>query len=227
LYYWSVNSSLEYRWKLLSNLSETKFANLSGSLNWKKGSSISITPVSYKEDRLFEDWQLDTHILVPKGYYSMYGVDADFMYDESKSYTFELIAKYADFYDGIISTLNPSCSYILNRYFRLGANYEFNQIHFPDSFSDNHQPTFKSNLFALNITLTQSSKFSIKLLAQYDDNSDSFGGNLRLRYNPKEGTDLYIVYNSLLNTQRLEAKPTQPLVDQQTIVVKYSFTFGL
>ena len=79
----------------------------------------------------------------------------------------------------------------------------------------------------MNLTITQSSKFSIKLLAQYDDNSNSLGGNLRIRYNPKEGTDLYIVFNSALNVNRLDVKPKIPLVDQHAIVVKYSISFGL
>lgn len=225
--FWSLNSTLEYRWKLESELTETKFANLNGNIQWKKGSSITVTPFSYKEDRLFDDWQLSDHILVPHGYYYMYGADANFLYDESKSYTFEFSTGYSNFYGGNLFTANPSANYIVNRFIRVGANYEFNEILFPKTFSDNENGIYKSNLIALNVTLTQSSKFSIKLLAQYDDNSDSFGGNLRFRYNPREGTDLFIVYNSLLNTQRLEAKPTQPLVDQQTIVVKYSFTFGL
>ncbi len=75
--------------------------------------------------------------------------------------------------------------------------------------------------------MTLSSKFSVNLLGQYDDISNSFGANLRLRYNPREGTDLYIVYNSILNTDRLNAVPNLPLMDQQTILIKYSVTFGL
>lgn len=65
------------------------------------------------------------------------------------------------------------------------------------------------------------------MLAQYDDQSATFGGNIRVRYNPKEGTDLYIVYNSTFNANRLEAKPILPYIEQQGVIVKYSLTFGL
>ena len=227
LNFWVINSAIEYRWKLESQESETKFANIKGGLRWKKGSSLDITAFTYVEDRLFNDWQLDEHILVPANYYTMYAADANFAYDESKSYTAELSLKYGDFYGGKLVTVNPSANYIVNRFFRFGAEYTYNQINFPLAFSDNENPVFKSNLFVLNLTVTQSSKFSIKLLAQYDNHSNSFGGNLRLRYNPREGTDLYLVYNSLMNTNRLVAKPTQNLIDQQTFVIKYSVTFGL
>jgi hypothetical protein len=157
----------------------------------------------------------------------MYGVAGEFNFDQSKNYTAGIATRYGGFYGGTIITLNPSANYIFNRYLRVGVDYQFNQIDFPESFSDNGNSLYQSNLLAVNVSLNQSSKFSVKLLAQYDDASDSFGGNLRFRYNPKEGTDLFIVFNSLLNTQRLDAKPTAPLVDQQSFVVKYSYTFGL
>ena len=109
----------------------------------------------------------------------------------------------------------------------MNLNYEFNHIKFPESYSDKGNPVYISNLFSGNFTLNLSSKFSVRMLAQYDDNSDTFGGNLRIRYNPREGTDLYIVYNSNLNSKRFDIKPTLPLVDQQAVVIKYSKTFGL
>ena len=225
--YWSVKTELQYRWKLLSQLTETRFANIKAELDWKKGSSLTLIPAEFKEDRLFESWQINDNILVPAGYYQMFTGILDYIYDESKSYTGEFLGKYGDFYGGKIFTLNPSFDYIINRFFRININYEYNQINFPMDFSESKNPVYRSNLIALNLTITQSSKFSIKLLAQYDDNSNSLGGNLRLRYNPKEGTDLYIVYNSALNVNRLDVKPKIPRFDQQAIVVKYSIAFEL
>lgn len=225
--YWSINTELQYRWKLLSQLTETRFVNIKAELDWKKGSTLTLIPAEFKEDKLFENWQINDNVLVPAGYYHMFTVILDYIYDESKNYTAEFYGKYGDFYGGTIFTLNPSANYIINRFFRLNINYEYNQIIFPLNYSANEDATYRSNLISLNLTLTQSSKFSIKVLAQFDDASDSFSGNLRFRYNPREGTDLYIVYNSALNTNRLEAKPYLPLVDQQAIVIKYSITFGL
>jgi hypothetical protein len=228
LNFFAINTSLEYRWKPEMKITETFFANIQTEINWKKGSFLSITPFVHKEDILFGDWQLNNHIKVPGNItYIMNSAEFSFNYDLSKSYTAFINSAYGDFYGGKILTINPGVNYIINRYFRFGMNYQYNQINFPEKFSDNGDAIFRSNLMSLNLTITQSSKFSIKLLAQYDDNSDSFGGNLRLRYNPREGTDLYIVYNSAVNTNRLEAKPNLPLVDQQAIVVKYSITFGL
>ena len=39
-------------------------------------------------------------------------------------------------------------------------------------------------------------------------------GNIRLRYNPKESNDLFIVYNSDLNAERGLENPLLPLTNQ-------------
>lgn len=227
LNFWRVNTTLDYRWKTDTKLTETKVARLEFGLDWKKGSTLDLTLIEYKEDRLFEPFTLNEHISAPKGYYKMYSGEGSFTYDISKNYTLGFATQVGDFYGGLRFKAAPDFSYFINRYLRVGANYEFNEIKFPTGFSDNGNSLFKSNLLAANIVVSASSKFSVKLLAQYDDISDSFGGNLRIRYNPKEGTDLFIVYNSLFNTHPLDAKPTLNVLEQQTIVIKFATTFGL
>ena len=183
--------------------------------------------LNYKEDRLFTNWELNNQITVPAAYYAMNTHNASFFYDDSKSFSTEISSNYGDFYGGTIFSFAPTANYIFNRYFRCSINYRYNQVNFPASYSNNGNATYKSNLVALKCNVTLSSKFSINLLGQYDDVSNSFGSNLRLRYNPKEGTDLYIVYNSIINTNRLEAIPNLPLLEQQAILIKYSVTFNL
>lgn len=225
--FWSVNSDLHYRWKQLSQLTETKSANISLSLTGNKGSTFEFTPAAYTEDRLFNSWQLNDYITVPSGYYKMYTLYSDLFFDQSKGYTFGLYTKFGGFYGGALTTINPYFDYIINRYLRVGLKYEFNHIQFPEHFSTIDHSIFNSNLFSLDLSIVKSTKLSVKMLAQYDDQSATFGGNIRVRYNPKEGTDLYIVYNSTFNAHRLEAKPILPYIEQQGVIVKYSLTFGL
>lgn len=225
--FWSVNSELHYRWKQLSQLTETKSANLSFSLTGNKGSTFKFTPASYTEDRIFNSWQLNDYITVPSGYYKMYTLSSDLFFDQSKGYTFGIYSKFGGFYGGALTTINPYFDYIINRYLRVGLKYEYNHIKFPENFSTTDYSIFKSNLFSLDLSIVKSTKLSLKMLAQYDDQSATFGGNIRVRYNPKEGTDLYIVYNSTFNANRLEAKPVLPYIEQQGVIVKYSLTFGL
>jgi hypothetical protein len=170
---------------------------------------------------------LNDAIAVPAGYYHMFTVDGDFVYDPSNNYAVELITRYGDFYGGIIYTLNPSFNYIFNKYFRINFNYEYNHIKFPAYYSDNDNAIYTSHLFSANFTLTFSSKFSVKLLAQYDNLSNLVSGNFRIRYNPREGTDLYIVLNENVNTAVNRLIPPLPFIGNQAVTIKYSKTFDL
>lgn len=95
----------------------------------------------------------------------------------------------------------------------------------PKAMATNGESQYQSNLVACGIAFTQSIYFSAKALMQYDDISKTVGGNFRLRINPKEGTDLFIVYNPRLHT----AFPNRerPIVDQQSFIIKFTKTFSL
>ena len=60
---------------------------------------------------------------------------------------------------------------------------------------------------------------------QYNSSADFALGNFRLRYNPKEGNDFYLVFNEGLNTDRYRYSPVPPVVDSRALIVKYSYTF--
>ncbi len=49
--------------------------------------------------------------------------------------------------------------------------------------------------------------------------------NFRFRYNPREGNDLYIVFNEGRNTYRNIDEPRLPLYNSRSILVKYTYTF--
>jgi hypothetical protein len=71
-------------------------------------------------------------------------------------------------------------------------------------------------------TRTSASSF-----VQYSSASNALVANLRLRYNPREGNDLYLVYNHAFHTDRFGHDPVRPLTDHRTLLLKYSHTFTL
>jgi hypothetical protein len=66
-------------------------------------------------------------------------------------------------------------------------------------------------------------------LVQYNSASDRLGLNVRLRYNFGEGTDLWLVWNEGLATDRGTAPglPDLPLSVSRTFILKYTRTFTL
>ena len=72
-----------------------------------------------------------------------------------------------------------------------------------------------------------STKFSTSAFIQYSSEARAVIGNIRFRYNPREGVDLYLVYDETLNTQRDRLFPVPPFSSGRTVMVKYSYTFTL
>ena len=70
-------------------------------------------------------------------------------------------------------------------------------------------------------------RLSASAFVQYNRAADAFSGNLRLRYNPREGNDLYLVYNLGANTDRFAYVPERPSIESQVLLIKYSRTFDL
>jgi hypothetical protein len=69
-------------------------------------------------------------------------------------------------------------------------------------------------------------KYSLTALIQYNSAADKAIANIRFRYNPHEGNDLYLVYDEGINTDRDNADPLLPWSDSRTVMLKYSYTFN-
>jgi len=70
-------------------------------------------------------------------------------------------------------------------------------------------------------------RISSGALVQYNSAANAVTVNLRLRYNPREGTDLYLVWNEGLVTDRFSFNPVRPLSDRRSLLMKYSQTLTL
>ena len=76
-------------------------------------------------------------------------------------------------------------------------------------------------LYMLNI------KFSVNAFIQYNTAINEVYSNIRLRYNPKEGNDLYLVFNEGRNTNLTREIPVLPAYSSRSVMIKYTYTFNL
>jgi hypothetical protein len=98
--------------------------------------------------------------------------------------------------------------------------YQINRVEFPD-----RDQQFTGHIGRLKISAFLNSKLSLVSLAQYNSAVNKIITNIRFRYNPREGHDLFIVYDEGLNTYREREIPELPLSSIRTILLKYSYTF--
>jgi len=72
-----------------------------------------------------------------------------------------------------------------------------------------------------------STKLSISAFIQYNSENHLVSSNIRFRYNPREGNDLWIVYNEGTNTDLTREIPNPPRLAGRTVMLKYTYTFRL
>lgn len=99
--------------------------------------------------------------------------------------------------------------------------YQVNRLRFPK-----RDDTFTAHIGRFRMEYYFSKELSTSAFVQYSNAAEQITSNFRLRYNPKEGNDLYIVYNEGFNTDRFSHTPELPLSNRRTLLVKYTYTFN-
>lgn len=200
----------------------TNYSNLSLSYNFstKVGYRLNLDLLQTHE-YLDEPFELSDDISFPVGTYDYATLQAGFGTPSNKMVTFHAGALAGSYYDGWITTAGPfNVTFRPSSNVNVGLDYQYDQIDIPDR--DMH---FKSHLARLRTELTFSTKLSLFVFFQYNT-YDKFGiNNIRFRYNPREGNDLYFVYNGSYNTYLSREFPSLPMMNRNTFILKYTYTF--
>lgn len=224
--YW-ITHHVNYKYRTINHTHESVYSALELGNSFKNGSNIILTPMIGRE-YLPYDWNFSGDIIIPSQYYRNHGIKIRYDSKQTKRLNYSLTNQVNGFYGGRRFNLLLNGYYAINRNFRFTYKYEYNFFQFPGSFSAYQNSGVQSNLIVVGLAYTPSIHISAKALVQFDDISKTIGGNFRLRYNPKEGTDLFIVYNPRANTAfpNFEGHRTF-VVDQQTFIIKFSKALSL
>jgi hypothetical protein len=125
------------------------------------------------------------------------------------------------FFDGARQGLKTDLNWAVNQHLELVTGWEWNRIRF-----DERDQAFDSHLMRLQARGAVDVHFSIDAFVQYNSLTDVVSTNARLRYNFREGQDLWFVWNEGMNTQReILGAPMLPFTDARTLTMKYTHTF--
>lgn len=167
-----------------------------------------------------DTFDLSDDVLVPTGTYDYVNLLGQFNTPPGRK-VFFLASIYAgQFFDGnrMSMTLMPEWS--VSSDFALGGYYEFNHVDFPE-----RKQKMIAQIWRLRLTYMLNTSFSASAFIQYNSEADAVIANVRFRYNPREGNDLYLVYDHGLNTDRYREIPVLPRDSNRTLLVKYTYTF--
>ncbi len=181
---------------------------------------FSVTP-NFCYENVPEAFSLSDKAEIPAGRYHFFDLICMFNTPNQGHRYLEGRLDLGTFYDGHRLSAALSPRWDVSSSLELGGFYEFDRVTFPGRGQE-----FVAHLGRLHVLAMLSTKFSAAAFIQYSSAARELTANLRIRYNPREGTDLYIVYNDGANTGPLDEIPRLPRSLGRTLLVKYTYTFN-
>jgi len=188
---------------------------------WKSGYNVSIIANSFYED-VRDSLSFSDDAIVPVGEYEFYGIRGRFSTPGGRLFSVSTNLIAGNFYDGRRLSLSLSPSRSISSNLELGSTYQINLVDFPK-----RNQEFTAHIVRFRVLAMLSTKFSVTAFVQYNSAADKAIANIRFRYNPREGNDLYLVYDEGLNTNRYREDPVLPVTSNRTVMLKYNYTFRL
>jgi hypothetical protein len=163
----------------------------------------------------------DNADIIP-GTYDFYGISGFYSTPFSGLFYVENDFFAGTFYDGNRLSMGIGPYWNASSFLNLSAYYQFNRIDL-----SKRSQKFVAHIGRLRVLLMFSTKLSFNVFVQYNSAAHVIVTNFRLRYNPREGNDLYVVYDEGLNLDRYREIPVLPRNPSRTFLLKYSYTFNL
>ena len=164
------------------------------------------------EDVLGSDFTIPAGAYEFRDYYTSYSMGAQ------RRVSGTLFLQYGEFYAGEISSVGYSRGRIeVTPRFSFEPSVSVNQIRLPDA-------TFTAPLAVTRLTYTFTPRLFFSGLVQYNSTASALGTNLRLRWEYRPGSELFVVYNDQRDTL-LGPHERFPMLQNRAFVVKFTRLF--
>ena len=231
-YYFFTDSSRTFRRVWPGALAFSTFRNSDGALEsaqyafwlqWetKQGGGGWIEPKLFHEDVL-TPFTIGGEAEIPAGAYTFADLQLALQMRPGARLRTTLDARAGTYFDGTRAQIILSPTWNVSPHLELGADYQHTRLRFGD-----RDDRANIHLARLRIRTALDSRASANAFVQFNSTTDRLAVNVRLRYNFSEGTDLWLVYDESLATDRTDPtiEPRLPLSAARTLVVKYTRTF--
>lgn len=188
----------------------------------KAGGGGWIEPKLFRENVAFAFPLGDAE--VPAGDYTFADLQINLSMPTGRRLRTDVDFRAGTYFDGTRQQITLTPVWNVSPHVELGGEYRYSRIRF-----DERGQKTDIHLARLRVRTALDARASGNAFVQYNSTSDRLDFNVRLRYNFAEGTDLWLVYNEGLNTERdIDSIPTElPLSASRSLILKYSYTFAM
>jgi hypothetical protein len=193
-------------------------------LQWdsKGGGGGWVEPKWFRENVL-TPFVIGNKVHVPAGSYDFADLQLVYIMPSGARLRTNADFRTGTYFDGRRTQLILSPTWNVSPHLEFGGDYQMSLLRF----ASRHE-SVNIHLARLRIRTALNAQASGNAFVQYNSTTNRLDVNVRFRYNVAEGTDLWVVYNEGLDTDRAfdtVARPAAPLSVSRALIVKYSHTF--
>ena len=185
-----------------------------------KSGFFGIVGYNFQYDFIPEEFDITDDVSIPEGDYSYGGFEGIISTPANKLFSVLGEAYIGTYYDGFRVMVAPELSFRPSSTLQMSLVYMFDYL----DISERNQ-LLNAHLAKIKAEVMLSTKLSGSVFLQYNNVDYVTVDNIRIRYNPREGNDLWFVYNDIMNLNRKREAPSLPLTDSRTFIIKYNHTF--
>ena len=182
----------------------------------KAGGGGWVEPKWFRENVLVP-FTIGGKIHIPAGVYDFADLQLVYIGSTGAKLRTNVDFRSGTYFDGKRTQIILSPTWNVSPHLELGAEYQRTRLRFPV-----RSERTDIQLLRFRIRTALDARMSANAFVQYNSTTQRADLNLRLRYQVSEGTDLWLVYNEGLDTDRIEQ---EPLSLGRALIVKYSRTF--
>jgi Domain of unknown function (DUF5916)/Carbohydrate family 9 binding domain-like len=160
---------------------------------------------------------------IPAGRYTFADLQVVFSMPQGARRRTDVNVRAGSFFDGTRFQAVVTPTWNVSRHLELGASYQLTRLRFHD-----RREADDIHLAGLQVRAALHARASANAFVQFNSTTQRVDANIRLRYNFAEGTDLWVVYDEGLLTDRLlePGSVPLPLSASRTLLVKCTYTFN-
>ena len=143
---------------------------------------------------LRDDFEIFPDVVIAKGEYWWNRYNFFFETFEARAFSISTRGSFGEFFGGRSFSAEGTILWRATKNFNINANYEKNIINLP-------QGSFDTDLFGSRIEYAIHPQAFGSLLGQWNSAQQEMNVNFRLQLIPKIGTDFFLIYNQIVDTQ--------------------------
>ena len=164
----------------------------------------------------------EDELYIEPGRYDYASIRGNVVTPMSQSFYLLLMTEMGQFYDGNRVSFRFQPTWNISKHLELGGSYNFDHVEI-----SKRGLSMTNHIIGIKALYMLDTRLSVNAYIQYNTSVHEIITNFRLRYNPKEGNDLYLVFNEGRNTSLTRETPNLPVYSSRAVMLKYTYTFNL